>query len=231
MTVKKNLIGWGYKEMSLNTWRQDGIVTQDNLNQMPVTVIGAGGIGSPTTIALAKMGIKNITVYDPDYIEDHNLPNQFYQMTDIGRPKVIALKDIVENFSGTSIETKQEKFENQDVQGLVVSGVDSMDARMKIWEEMRWNPNISMYIEARMGAELALVHAVNPCDPDEVAWYETTLYSDADATEAPCTERSIIYNVFSIAGLIASQAKKFFNNENMRKEIIFDLSTLTLLQA
>jgi molybdopterin/thiamine biosynthesis adenylyltransferase len=219
----------GYK---MDYWRQAGIVSHDDLNRMPVTVIGAGGIGSPTTIALAKMGVEDITIYDPDVIEEHNLPNQMYRLSDVGSPKVIALKDLVENYSGTSVETKQEEFSDQDVQGLVVSGVDSMDARKQIWEEaIKWNPNVSMYIEGRMGAELARIQSVDPCDPDQVKWYESTLYSSADAEQAPCTERAIIYNVFMIASLIASQAKKFLNNQDIKKQIIFDLATLTLIQT
>ena len=58
-------------------WRQLDIVNIDKL-QVPIIVVGAGAIGSFVTLALAKMGCGNITSYDMDTVEEHNLPNQFY---------------------------------------------------------------------------------------------------------------------------------------------------------
>ena len=45
---------------------------------VPVVVVGVGGIGSGVLMGLAKMGVSNITVYEDDLIERHNIPNQFY---------------------------------------------------------------------------------------------------------------------------------------------------------
>ena len=42
----------------------------------PVTIIGAGATGSWLALMLAKLGIQDITVYDFDVVEEHNVPNQ-----------------------------------------------------------------------------------------------------------------------------------------------------------
>jgi hypothetical protein len=80
-----------------------------------------------------------------------------------------------------------------------------------------------------MGAEVCTVYSIRPVDPDDVAFYDGTLYLDAEAQEDPCTARAIIYNVFGAAALLANQVKKFAMGERPLREIHFDLKTLTLI--
>lgn len=210
-------------------WRQLDLVTPEDLN-LPITIAGAGGIGSPTALALAKMGCSRLTVYDPDIVEPHNLPNQFYRLEDAARPKVEALRDVIRAFTGFEIVAIPEAVSEQRLQGLVISGVDSMAARRAIWNgAIRYRSHVELYIDARMGAEVCRIYSIRPADPDDVRAYELSLYDDAHATEDPCTAQAIIYNVFAIAGLIANQVKKHAKAERFDREIIFDLKTMTLL--
>lgn len=214
----------------MDFWRQLDVVSPEDLSQLSVTIIGAGGIGSPTTLALAKMGVENITVYDDDSVELHNLPNQLYRFGDLGKTKVEGLKDICQDFAGVLIDIKPERLNRQhSLSGVVVSGVDTMSSRKEIWQRVKYNPAVQIYVEARMGAEVCRIHTVKPCDPSDVKWYETTLYSDEEAVEAPCTARAIIYCSFMIGALVANQVKKFARAEPLAHEVIFDLKTLTLL--
>lgn len=210
-------------------WRQLDILAPTDCANVNVTLIGAGGIGSPTTLAIAKMGVSNITVYDDDCVENHNLPNQMYRFSDVGKKKVDALSDIISEYTGVTIERRAERFEKQRLSGLVVSSVDTMAARKTIWQAVKYNPAIMLYVDARMGAEVCRIHTVHPYEPLEVAWYETTLYSDDEALQLPCTARAVMYTVFVIAGLIASQVKKYVRGQALRKEIILDLVTLIQL--
>ena len=212
-------------------WRQKGLLDPAAHPIPPLTLIGAGGIGSPTAICLAKMGAARMMLIDFDTIEPHNLPNQLYRESDLSRPKVEALAELCQQFS-TEVEVKTDarKLTDQPLEGVVCSGVDSMAARKEIWARVRMNPQIQLYVEARMGAEVARINTVNPCDLDAVRWYETTLYEDADALDIPCTARAIIYNTFMIASIICSQIKKHVRGEQLPKEVIFDLVTLTILQ-
>lgn len=215
---------------SMDFWRQLDVVSPSDLADLKVTIIGVGGIGSSTTLALVKMGVQNIIVYDDDKVELHNLPSQLYRFSDLGKTKVEALKEICQDYAGVVIEAKPERFNGQQtLSGIVISGVDSMASRKEIWKKVKYNPSIQLYIEARMGAEVARIYTVRPCDPWEVNWYEMSLYSDEEALEAPCTARAVVYCSFMIAALIANQIKKFARREEVNNEIIFDLVTLTLL--
>jgi hypothetical protein len=213
----------------MDFWRQMDIVTPSDFDRYTVTVIGAGGIGSPTALALTKMGVEKLNIYDNDVIEKHNLPNQMYRISDIDKTKVEATKDICSDFSGVTINPFNEIFAAQQVHGIVVSGVDTMKSRADIWKRMKYNPSVNLYIDARMGAEVCKIHTINPCHPDNIKWYEKTLFPDEKASEELCTAKSVIYNTFIIAGLIASQVKKFARAQPFAREIIFDIKTLTFI--
>jgi len=195
-----------------------------------VTMIGAGGIGSFTALALAKMGVENMTIYDYDKVEIHNLPNQLYGAEYLGEYKVTAAAEACAQFADVTPETRNSAFGKDDerVYGVVISGVDSMEAREAIWKKVKYKPSIPLYIDARMGAEVIRIYTINPCDPDEVEFYQRFLYSDKNALEERCTAKAIIYTGFAVASLLASQVKKYAKREPLSKEIIFDLRTLTL---
>jgi molybdopterin-synthase adenylyltransferase len=56
-----------------------------------VLIVGAGGLGVPAAKALARAGVLDFGLIDPDPVELSNLPRQvLYSVSDIGTPKVIA---------------------------------------------------------------------------------------------------------------------------------------------
>jgi len=213
----------------MNYWRQTDIVDIDRVMQQPVTVIGCGAVGSFVALALAKMGTQLIAVYDDDRLEDHNLPNQFYRVRDLGQPKVVALREIVREYTGTLIEAFDVKYERQDLEGIVIVAVDNMDARRLVWEQVRFQTKVPLYIDTRMGAEVAIVHVVNPLDVDDVRAYEETLHSSAEAFHARCTEKAIVYTALGIAALAAGKVKKFLMAEPYKKTVVRDFR-LSVLQ-
>jgi tRNA A37 threonylcarbamoyladenosine dehydratase len=212
----------------MDYFRQMDLVDQEAL-EVPMVIIGCGGIGSLTILALAKMGCHNLTVYDDDIIEPHNLPNQVYRIEDTGKKKVEAIAEILQQYTGTKIKAHPERVTGQKLRGLVISGIDTMTDRIRIWREsVKLNPAVPLYIDARMGGEVSRIYAVRPVDPFQIQAYESTLYSDTEADPLPCTGRTIIYNTFAIAGIITSLVKKFLMGEPYEREILFDLHTLTL---
>ena len=202
--------------------RQLDILDPEKLARLTVTVIGAGAVGSFTTVALAKMGLSDLTVYDDDLVTDHNLPNQFYREVDVGRPKVEALAEIVQAFAGIGIKAGQERYTDQPLSGLVVSAVDSMEARRTIWRRVRMNPAVDLFIDARLGAEVARVFTVDPTDPDDLRQYQASLHSSDDAFQAPCTARATVYCAAGISALIASTVRQHVAGERVSRELIQD---------
>lgn len=210
--------------------RQLDILSPDDMRGQEITVIGAGGIGSPTVLTLAKMGFPKITVYDYDLVEAQNLASQIYRIQDIGLPKVLALQDLVFDFSGTKITPVQTEFgPSQRSRGIVVSAVHTLEGRKEIWKAIKYNIQVPIYIDARMGAELLKVYTVNPADRNSISWYESKLFSKKRVFRAPCTEKAICYTTMLAAGLIANQVKKYVKGEDIQQEIVFDIKNLLFM--
>jgi molybdopterin/thiamine biosynthesis adenylyltransferase len=215
----------------IDYWRQADLIPPEAL-ATPVTVIGAGGIGSPVALALAKMGCRSLTLYDPDVVEPHNLPNQFYRLRDVGRPKVEALAELLGEFAASDVRAVPETVAGQPLQGMVISGVDSMESRKRIWQEsVRFRAAVPLYIDARMGAQVCRVLTVRPVDPDDVRWYEATLYPDEEANEEPCTARAIIYTALGLASLVANQVKRHALGEDYERDLLVDFATMSVLRG
>src|SRR6185295_15091851 len=51
--------------------RQLDLLPLDRLD-VPVTVLGAGAVGSFVTLTLCKMGLRDLTVFDDDIVDVHN---------------------------------------------------------------------------------------------------------------------------------------------------------------
>jgi hypothetical protein len=210
-------------------WRQDDLVSQSQL-ATPVTLVGAGGIGSHVALVLAKMGCRTIDAWDDDRVETHNLPNQLYSATDLGKTKVHALRDIVGTLTDTWIEVHDALYPGgPPSRGIVISAVDSMASRSRVWAAIRYNPKVDLYVDARMGAEVCRIQTVYPTEPASVEAYEATLYPDGAAVDDPCTARAIAYNTFAAASLVGLQVKRHAVGEAIPRQVVLDLKTLTLL--
>lgn len=186
----------------------------DHIIHEPINIIGAGAIGSFTALAIMKMGFSAIRIWDAEHVGVENIGTQLYGQPYVGIPKVGALKDMLNRFGPENrngedfkITTKAERYTNQKLHGVVVMAVDSMEARRTIWEAQKANKRVSWVIDGRMGAEQALMYAMNPQDPADVISYEKTLYTDAAAVAEPCTAAGTVYTALLISGMICKAVK------------------------
>ena len=213
----------------MDLYRQQDLIEPDQLD-VPIAVVGCGGIGSFVVLALAKMGCRALAAYDDDRVEPHNVPNQAYGLGDVGRLKVEALADLVAAVTGVALQIRAERVREQRLQGVVVSAVDTMAARREIWlRGIRHRAGVPLYLDARMGAEVARILTVRPADPDDIRRYEASLHADEEAVVVPCTAQAIVYTGFSVAALVAGQIKKFLTGEPLKGELIMDHKTLTFI--
>ena len=104
-----------------------------------------------------------------------------------------------------------------------------MESRQQIWKAIKYKSKVLLYIDARMGAEVARIFAINPTSPTDIEEYESNLYPDSEAAEESCTAKAIIYNTFMIASLIARQVRYYLTKKDVPKEVICDLETLQLI--
>ncbi|MCP3685016.1 MAG: hypothetical protein GY861_20325 [bacterium] len=210
--------------------RQQDIIDPELLADAKVAIIGCGAVGSFTALTLAKMGIEEITIYDPDSIEVHNFPNQFFRLKDIDRKKVDAIEEIIWEFEDVEITPKSRLYSSQPLEGIVISAVDTMAARHSIWKSVKAQPKVSLYLDSRMASQVIQLYSYQPGNPDILKSYESSLVSDAEALDEPCTAKAIIYSVLPLAGLIARQVVAYLNGEWIEPVVTLDLKTLTLLK-
>ena len=106
--------------------RQVNILNPEEF-KLPIHIIGAGATGSWVAFSLAKMGLSNITVYDFDEIGMHNLPNQMFNLVQIGKNKANAIRANIKSYTGINIKARNTKVEgNTPLQGIVFLLTDTM---------------------------------------------------------------------------------------------------------
>lgn len=188
--------------------------------QVPITVIGAGGIGSSTVLGLTKMGCGNLTVWDFDLLEAHNVANQMLPISVdrfatedetffLGQPKTQALGHLVDIMNqDVSIEYCTRAWQPGDELGaIVIAAVDNMKVRKELFEACLANPEVRWFIDGRMSAEEARIYAVDLMDQTDIDNWLASWVPDSDIPDAPCTAKATIYNSMHIGAWITVVVK------------------------
>ena len=120
-------------------------------NPISVNLIGAGGTGSQTLTALARMNHAltelnhaglSVRLWDDDVITEANLGRQLFAESELGLHKSVALINRINRFFGTDWKAETQKFE-KDYFGkfqsnmkseIYISCVDSVKSRFEIAE-------------------------------------------------------------------------------------------------
>lgn len=132
----------------------------------PILVVGAGVVGSWTTLSLVKAGLYNVTVCDFDSVEDVNVGPQLYGPKDKGRKKVYALHDNIEALTGFSVKPSDGRVESLTHPfEVVILGPDSVAARRDILKATnRLRNNVKHLFDVRTGGEAGSLMYVK-CEP------------------------------------------------------------------
>ncbi len=85
-----------------------------------VLVVGAGGLGCPASLALAREGVGYLTLVDPDRVDVTNLHRQLWHRTpDVGRLKVESAADGLRRaFPALRVETLAERVDDGNAASL-----------------------------------------------------------------------------------------------------------------
>jgi len=206
--------------------RQSGIISLELLD-VPIFILGAGSIGSWTTLALAKMGCSDITVMDFDKVGLENTGSQIYEVPHIDTPKTVALHGIISVMTGKSIDFLNNKYDGGIMpQSILVLAVDDMEARQQFYKEHKGQNKI--LIDGRMAGNEIHIFCVRLDNGDDCKEYESTLFSDDEADPNPCSMRSVVYNCFIIAGLITDMVAQLVKKEPVPLITEVDLTNFLL---
>src|SRR5208283_2731751 len=116
--------------------RMFGENNQKKLEDLVITIVGVGGTGSSIAVQLARMGVKKLRMIDFDILDESNI-SRVYGATikDIGKSKVIVVRDHLKRFSKASIEilpndiTKKNVLKNLIDSDVIFSCTDNLTSR------------------------------------------------------------------------------------------------------
>lgn len=184
----------------MNYHRQRDIFNPEE-SQKSVQVIGCGTIGSWVTLGLHKLGVRDVTLYDFDTVEDVNVPSQNFTESDVGGYKAEILgvrygyKYSNDEYTGTRAD-------------ITILAVDSLEARRAILATL----GESLVIDGRMGGEGYEVHIGRACD----------IRVPQEASEDLCTAKGIVYVSMGIAAEMVALAKHSILGDRLSHTIYRD---------
>ena len=178
-------------------------------------IYGCGSGGSHITIGLAKIGIKNITVYDYDTVEETNVPAQFFTLTSAKEKqlKTEAIKRLAKEMTGTNINTVTLKIDdtfNPEItsNSIHILAVDSIEIRKLLANKLKDYP--VFVIDGRIGGFNYEKYSLR-ADSDNFDKYLKTL--EGTFAETPCGEKCLWANNTLIASKIIADVIKISQNK------------------
>lgn len=201
------------------TSRFSSAIWYENIQKKTVILAGVGGIGSYVGFLLARMKPVSMFIYDDDIVESANMSGQLYGQSDLGRPKVSALAEMIKNYADySSVFAINERFtEESEASDTMICGFDNMEARKLFFnkwvnhvqskpEEERKN---CLFIDGRLAAEEFQVLCIKGDDEYNINRYNNEfLFSDAEADETICSYKQTTF----CANMIASYMVNLFVN-------------------
>jgi molybdopterin/thiamine biosynthesis adenylyltransferase len=135
------------------------------LATLPLTICGAGALGSHLAENLARQGFRQMRVIDRDRVEEHNVSTQVYGESDVGAWKVEVLRQRLFRATGIEIETLRKELGERTARallqdgGLVIDAFDNSASRRLVQEHCR-------------ALQLPCLHIGLYADYGEVIWDE-----------------------------------------------------------
>lgn len=200
-----------------------------------LSIIGVGATGSWIGLLAAKMGFHKLQVWDGDFVEDHNLPNQIYESRHVGQSKVDAFEDVLKQFNpAIQIEKHNRYFATEhdkellNTEGPLVLTVDTMAARKDIYESFYLNWKVNKVFETRLGFDYGELNVIDNMNTNVLKEWRSSLRSDEEIPDGPCNMRICTtlvgmvasYTVHSMCAMLSPKTKDM----SLKKKTIFNLN-------
>jgi len=187
---------------------------QQKLLNSRVLLIGAGGLGSPSSLYLAAAGVGTLGIVDADVVDDSNLQRQIVHSTErLGEPKALSAKRTIEALNpDVHVEAYEERLTSDNVERIVgagwdviVDGADNFPTRYLVNDASVWHdiPVVHGSIYRFEGQVTVFEPGAGPC-------YRCLFPSPPPPELAPsCAEGGVLGVLPGIVGsLQASEALK-----------------------
>lgn len=206
-----------------------------NTFQGALHIIGCGAIGGTLAEMLVRMGIPELTIYDMDVVDPHNVANQVYDSLHIGLPKTTALEHILLRINPELKLNIKGEYKQQPLSGYVFLAVDNIDLRRQIVEQNLYNNSIKAVFDFRMRLTDAQHYAADWAEPkNRNNLLDTMQFSHDEAKEAtPVNACGTTLNVVSTVRVIVSVGLanfiNFVKSQGLKKLIIIDSYAFDIL--
>lgn len=196
-----------------------------------IHIIGCGAIGSTVAENLVRFGITKITLYDFDNVKPHNIANQMFRNTDIGKLKVEALAEYLAEINpecASDLKLVKEGWTGQRLSGYVFLAVDNIDLRREIATACKDNTYVKGMFDFRMRLTDAQHYAAAWDDKKMVeSFIDSMAFSHEEAKEAtPVSACNITLSVVpTVRVIVAYGVANFINfvkGGPLRKMILID---------
>ena len=205
-----------------------------------IHIIGCGSVGSTVAELLARFGLTNVSLYDFDVVEEHNLANQMFTTEDLYKPKVECVYKrwcSINPEAAKTINLYTAGWDGQKLSGYVFLCVDNIELRKRIVEEHRYNVNVKAMFDFRTALKDAQHYAADwERDDDIEAFLDTMDFTHAEAEKnvpvSACkVSLCVMPTVWSVAMAGVVNFINFTKNMGLERAMIlkpFDFETLII---
>lgn len=218
--------------MNLNKHRE--FFDPDNFND-EIHIIGCGAVGSTIAEQLARLGIKQLHLYDFDVVTEHNITNQMFFLAHVGLTKLKALDEILHaiNPDIELIHHPEGWEQGMTLNGYVYLAVDNIDTRKEIIKDNLFNPNIKAMFDTRMRLTDAQHFAAKWNDKGKKFLQATMNFTREEAANSTpvsaCgTTLSVTPTVRIICSLAVSNLVNVILDKPITKTILIDAFNMTI---
>jgi molybdopterin/thiamine biosynthesis adenylyltransferase len=97
LPAQHKVLGVGFHRVSRQELfrRLEGVTDTDTLDQREVAAFGLGAVGSHAALALAREGVGELTLCDPDILRPGNVVRHALDLSYVGQPKATAMQTAV----------------------------------------------------------------------------------------------------------------------------------------
>lgn len=182
-----------------------------------IHIIGCGSVGSTIAENLARLGLTKFTLYDFDKVEARNLANQMFVASDVGTPKVEAVKRLIVSINPmaeSDIIIKPEGYKSNRLSGYVFLCVDNIDLRREIATSNAGNSSIKAMFDFRTRLEDAQHYAARWDNLDDIKNFINSMqFSHEEAREqSPVTACNVEMGVASTVRIVCAVGVSNFMN-------------------
>lgn len=196
-----------------------------------IQLVGCGSTGSAIALAIGKLGVPELSIWDADVVEEVNCAGQvLFGPRHIGMAKVEAASQTLRELAPwTTVTPVEQQYTGQPLRGIVIAAVDSMASRSAIWKRVRMNVEVSRFIDTRVGGEFGECFTIRPCHIEDVEMYEGFLFPDAEAFHLPCGAEAIVNTALMMSSIVSSQLVRLTRGESYARRLLFNLARMELI--